>query len=262
MLTDRKARGAGRVFPLSLKTTQLHHSVASRNIMTTASAHLASPVNHVFVDFENVPNVDLTILDSKAANFTLLLGPRQTKLDVALVEKLLAHATSVQLVRLASGGRNAIDFTLVYYVGRAVAADSAGHFNIISKDTGYDPLIEHLRSRNIQAQRHNDFTTLPFTAAAGQLTLISPATAKPKSAPKSKAHVVSLDERETQVLEHLRKTTTTRPRKEKKLLSFLIAYLGHKITETEALTIVKNLCRAGHLAIGEKGEVSYHVGAK
>jgi len=133
------------------------------------------------------------------------------------------------------------------------------NFHLTSKDTGYDPLIEHLRSRNIHAQRHNDFTTLPLTAPAGQLTLNPPAATKPKSAPKSKAPVFSLDDREIQVLEHLRKMTTTRPRKEKKLLSFLIAYLGHKITETEAITIVKNLCRAGHLAMGEKGAVTYHV---
>jgi hypothetical protein len=230
--------------------------------MSTDSARLASPVNHVFVDFENVPRVDLTILGSKVANFTLLLGSRQTKLDVALVEQLLAHAASVQLVRLTSSGRNALDFTLVYYIGRAVAADPAGHFHIISKDTGYDPLIEHLRSRHIHAQRHNDFATLPFTAPARQPTINPPAASKPKSAARSKAPVVSLGEREAKVLEHLRKTTTTRPRKEKQLLSFLIAYLGHKITETEALTIAKNLCRAGHLTIGEKGAVTYHVDAK
>jgi hypothetical protein len=36
------------------------------------------------------------------------------------------------------------------------------NFHLTSKDTGYDPLIEHLRSRNIHAQRHNDFTTLPL----------------------------------------------------------------------------------------------------
>lgn len=89
MATDRKDHAAGRIFPLSLKTRRRHHPVTPRKIMSTASAHPASPINHVFVDFENVPKVDLTILGSKAANFTLLLGPRQTKLDVALVEKIL-----------------------------------------------------------------------------------------------------------------------------------------------------------------------------
>src|SRR5439155_14101082 len=103
-------------------------------------------VNHVFVDFENVHEIDLAIIGSKTVSFTLLLGSRQRRLDVSLVEKLLEHAGSVHLVRLASAGKNALDFALAYYVGRAVAADPTGCFHIVSKDAGYDPLIEHLRS--------------------------------------------------------------------------------------------------------------------
>src|SRR5258706_7373163 len=109
---------------------------------------LPPPVNHVFVDFENVHEIDLAIIGAKAVSFTLLLGSRQTKLDVSIVEKLLEHAASVQLVRLTSTGKNALDFTLAYYVGRAVAADPTGFFHIVSKDAGYDPLIEHLRSQH------------------------------------------------------------------------------------------------------------------
>ncbi len=181
--------------------------------MTTASVKLATTVHYVFVDFENVPKVDLTIFDSKSATFTLLIGPRQTKLDVDLVEKLLEQVAAVQLVRLASGGRNALDFTLVYYVGRAVAADPAGNFHIISKDAGYDPLIEHLRSRNFQARRHDNFNTLPFVNPVELKSNLPITVSKPKSPSKSKLPIVSLDQRETQVLEHLRKATTTRPRK-------------------------------------------------
>src|SRR5436190_7135804 len=114
-----------------------------------STTHLPPPVNHVFVDFENVHKVDLSVIGSKAVSFTLLVGPRQTKLDAALVEKLFEHAVSVELVRLTSSGRNALDFTLAYYVGRAVAADPTGVFHIISKDAGYDPLIAHLRSRHV-----------------------------------------------------------------------------------------------------------------
>src|SRR6266705_1756357 len=126
----------------------------------TTTTHLPPPVNYVFVDFENVHTVDLAVIGSQAVSFTLLVGPRQTKLDASLVEKLFEHAVSVQLVRLTSSGRNALDFTLAYYVGRAVAADPTGYFHIVSKDTGYDPLIEHLRNKHVRAHRHNDFATL------------------------------------------------------------------------------------------------------
>jgi hypothetical protein len=48
-----------------------------------------------------------------------------------------------------------------------------------------------------------------------------------------------------QILKHLRKPSTTRPRTQKRLVSFLIAHLGHKITEVESLALVENLGLAG-----------------
>src|SRR3954462_3190428 len=143
-------------------SSPLARTTFQHGFMPTITPDLPPAVNHVFVDFENVHTVDLTVIGSKTVSFTLLVGPRKTKLDVSLVEKLFEHAASVELVRLTSSGKNALDFTLAYYVGRAVAADPTGLFHIISGDAGYDPLIEHLRSRHISAFRHSSFETLPF----------------------------------------------------------------------------------------------------
>ena len=231
--------------------------------MHTVNSDLPPPVNHVFVDFENVHEIALAVIGSKAVSFTLLLGPRQTKLEVSLVEKLLEHATSVQLVRLASAGRNALDFTLAYYVGRAVAADPTGLFHIVSKDTGYDPLVEHLRSKHIRARRHDDFATLTFAGPARLPAPTPPAAApKLKSQSKPKAQPPSLDGLANQGLENLRKASTTRPRTFKKLVSYLVAQFGNKHTETIVQGLVENLSQAGHLVIGEKGTVTYHLEPK
>lgn len=212
-------------------------------------------MNHIFVDYENVHKVDLAIIGSKAVSFMLLMGPRQTKLDVSLVEKLLEHAASVQLVRLTASGKNALDFALAYYVGRAVVADPIGHFHIVSKDAGYDPLIEHLKGKGISAHRHDSFATLPFAAP------VKPSAAVPrvKSSAKPKIHNPIPNEQEMQVLEHFRNPKATRPRSQKRLVSFLVTYFGRKITETEALGIVEKLQRTGHLAIGENGAVTYTI---
>ena len=226
--------------------------------MPSVTNDLPAPVNHVFVDFENVHKIDLAVIGSKAVSFTLLVGPRQTKLDVSLVEKLFEHAVSVELVRLTSTGKNALDFTLAYYVGRAVAADPTGFFHIVSGDTGYDPLIKHLRSRHISAERHNSFDTLPFAGPAKPATLASlTAAAKPKPQLKPKSQFTTMDEWETRVLEHFRKPSATRPRTQKTLVRFLVAYLGHKITEAEAESLVEHLSQGGHLAIGEKDTIAY-----
>ena len=246
-----------------MKKVEFSSSTKSPHNACMPTHDLPPPVNHVFVDFENVHEIDLEVIGSKSVSFTLLLGSRQTKLDVCLVEKLLAHAVSVQLVRLTASGKNALDFTLAYYIGRAVAADPTGCFHIVSKDTGYDPLIEHLQSKHIPAHRHDSFATLTFTGAAKLPTPAPPgATPKLKAQSKPKVQPFAWDEKAAQVLEHLRKPSTTRPRSETKLLSFLVAHLGHKITEAEALNLVKHLSQAGHLIIGEKGAVTYHLEAK
>jgi PIN domain len=224
---------------------------------------LPPPVNHVFVDYENVHGVDAAVIETKTVHLILLLGPQRTKFDATLVEKLLHHAVNVEMIRLKSSGRNALDFALAYYLGRAVLADPCGHFHIVSKDTGYDPLIEHLRTKHIAARRHDDFTTLTFAAETKLRTPTSSAVAqKPKTRSKPKIQLSILDQPESRVLEHLRKATSTRPRNEKKLISWLIAYLGHKITGTEALNLVKSLSQAGHLIIGEKGVITYHLERK
>ena len=235
-----------------------------------ANIELPPPINHVFVDFENVQDIDLAVIGTKAVSFTLLLGPRQTKLNVPLVEKLMAHAASVQLLRLTSPGKNALDFTLAYYLGRAVLADPTGFFHIVSKDAGFDPLVEHLRSKHVRARRHDSFATLTFAASTKLSAATLPAPApkpkpsalKPKAPAGPKIQLSVLDEREAQVLEHLRKPTTNRPRNKQKLVSCLITHLGHKITETQALDLIHHLSQAGHLVIDEKGAVTYHLEPK
>ena len=218
------------------------------------------PVNHVFVDYENVHKLDLSIIGHKAVSFTLLVGPRQPKLDAALVEKLFEHAASVQLVRLASAGKNALDFILTYYVGRAIAADPTGCYHIVSRDKGFDPLIEHLQSRHISARRYDGFTSLPFAVTGKPPATPRPAAIpKPKTQPKPKAHPPGLDEQAARVLSDLRDSPSPPPRTSTRLVRYVVTQLGHKITDADASNIVEILRKAGHLVIGEKDKVTYHL---
>jgi len=231
--------------------------------MPVIAPDLPPPLNHVFVDFENVHEIDLAVIGNKSVSFTLLVGPGQTRLDACLVEKLFDHATSVQLVRLASIGRNALDFILTYYVGRAVAFDPTGCFHIVSRDTGFDPLIEHLVSKRIDARRHESFATLTVSFSAQRTAPTArTAAAKLKLAAKTRTPRPIPDERTIRVLEHLRKPSATHPKNKKKLVSYLVAFFGRKITETEASNLVERLQHAGHIAIGEKGTVTYRLDLK
>lgn len=205
------------------------------------------PQNHVFVDFENVHQIDVSVIGAKAVNVTLLLGAKQTKLDAGLVEELMEHSASVQLIRLASSGKNALDFALAYYVGRTTSANPGANIHIVSKDTGFDPLVEHLRSRNIPAHRHDSFATLSFSGRA------TTATAAPK------VETARPEDPLTRVLERLRKNVTNRPKKKKTLLSHLKSTLGKDATEAEVANLVEMLCLAGHISIGDRDVVTYFV---
>ena len=53
--------------------------------MPAPPTDLPQPINHVFVDFENVHQIDLSIIGAKSVYFTLLIGARQKKVDAELV---------------------------------------------------------------------------------------------------------------------------------------------------------------------------------
>jgi len=210
--------------------------------MLSPPADLSPSWNHVFVDFENVQVIDFAVLGTKPATYTLLLGAKQGRLDSGLVEELMKRAGSVELIRLTSSGKNALDFALAYYVGRAAVVDPTGHFHIVSKDKGFDPLIEHLKSRRIRAYRHSDFSTLSFSG-------------QPKAATAAPLPEPSLE----RALQHLKKNPNNRPKREKTLVSHLKSMLGKTATESDAKALLGLLKKQGHLKITEKGSVSYHL---
>jgi len=110
----------------------------------------------------------------------------------------------------------------------------------VSKDTGFDPLIEHLRKRHIHARRHDDFTSLTFSTPA-----------KPPAA--------AADELLARVVDHLRKNTGNRPKRKKTLVSHLLAFSGKTATEADIAKLIEELRKAGHISLSDKGAVSYNV---
>jgi hypothetical protein len=230
--------------------------------------HLPPPTNHVFVDFENICEIDPAVLENKNWTFTILLGAAQKKLDVALVEKLLLHAASVRLIRLTSSGKNALDFTLAYYLGQAVAADPTGSFHIISADKGYDPLVQHLQSKRCYVRRHSALAEIippihlkpPAAIPIGNQNQPSlPAKPKPQPQPDRKPRPASED-LHMQALTHLSKTSAARPRTVKTLTRSLKARFD--LTQDAVDLLVQDLSETGRITIDTKTNVvTYQLGS-
>lgn len=204
------------------------------------SLSVAPPTHHVFVDFENVHDVDLAIVGKKTVRLTLLVGAGQHKLPTELVERLLRHTDTAALIRLKSPGKNALDFALAYHVGTAAARDPKGRFHIISKDTGFDPLVEHLREHKIRVRRHADFSTLAIEA--------------PAQPPKLAGQTDSLYDR---AISHLRANAKSRPKNRKTLVRCLKSLTGGTATDFTIESLIQRLASANHLSIGAKDAVVY-----
>jgi hypothetical protein len=211
------------------------------------------PINYVFLDYENVRKFDPKVIGNRTVSFTLLVGAKQPKLPVELVEALLENSASVQLVRLSSSGKNALDFTLTYYLGRAVQADPRAYFHVISKDKGFDPMIEHLRTREIRAKRHEDFSTLTFA--------MPPKADQAASAGKIVKQALTPDESFARALAHLKKNINNRPKRKVTLVKHLTAFIGLGATDAKVEALIKRLNNDGHIKIGSDNAVTYQLKA-
>jgi hypothetical protein len=217
----------------------------------------ATLTHHVFVDFENVPDIDLGLIAGQPAKVTLLIGKQQKKLGLPLVQQIHRLAGQVVLVEVGAAGRNALDMTLACYLGQAVHQSPRDHFHIVSGDKDYDQLISHLRARGQAVQRHGSFTALPFlprsrkTAGAAKP---APAVAKTRPLTGAKAPV----DRRAKVIARLQNPASrNRPASKRALLMHIKASLGKEASDAKADDIMKELCETQVLSIDAKDKIRY-----
>lgn len=213
------------------------------------------PINYVLIDDENVPKLDLSSIEGKTVHVILLLGPKKTMLPVEQMLAMTGHAASTQLIRLEKAGKNALDFALAFYLGRAVQLHPGAYFHVVSKDTDYDSLIEHLKKQHIRINKHADASTLTF----GQPR-------KPAEGPKAPAKPEAASKAPTpkpapfaEILKRLRKQDDKAPKTRKKLISDIRSHLGKDATSAQADEVVLKLKNDGHVSFDENGKATYSL---
>ena len=212
-----------------------------------------TPQNHVFVDVENIKSINPAVLSLKQLVIHLFLGPLDKKLEVEVVEAILMNSHGVRLIRSPKNGKNALDFVLAYHLGQAAMAEPKAYFHILSKDCGFDSLVELLQSKQIKARRHADWDTL-HTA----LTL-KPAIPKSPTPPAAPA-IKPLSPGVEKVLSYLTKSPNNRPKKSATLVRQAKSYLGNDATDAMAESVVEELRRGKKITIDEKGGLTYLLG--
>ncbi len=191
--------------------------------------------NFVLVDFENVQPKDLGLLKDGPFKVKLFLGPNQSKIPVVVASAIQTLGESAEYVILESAGNNALDFHIAYYIGALSASDPSAFFHIISKDTGFDPLIKHLKAKKVFAQRSPCIAEIPY---------FKPPT---PAIPEDQIAIVVAD---------LQRRKASKPRAQKTLLSTMHALFKKELSEQELDRLFKSLCSRGIVKV-DGTKVSY-----
>lgn len=224
--------------------------------------------HHIFVDFENVREADLDLLEGRPIALTLVLGKHQKALSLTMVEALRRlPPEQVTLVQSALSGKNALDFVLACLVGRVVERQAGIAVHVVSKDKGFDALIAHLKERDVQAARYESFTQVPGfkPRASGKAPKPAPkSAAKPPPPPPpakkeaKKKEELSLEERVASLESRLLKANhVPRPRRRSTLGGYIKNHFGAKLTAMQVEETIEELIRRGVVAVLPSGELEY-----
>ena len=191
----------------------------------------------MLIDYENVQPSALAALEKEHFQIIVFVGASQTKVNYEIADTLQRLGPKASYVKIAGNGPNALDFHVAFYIGQLAAADPNSFFHIISKDTGFDPLIAHLKSKKIYACRSKDIGDMPIVKAANS------------KSPAEKLEVV---------VANLKQRGSSRPRTVKTLTSTISSLFQKALGEEELSSLLKALQKHGFVSVNET-KVSYSL---
>jgi len=195
--------------------------------------------NVVLIDFESVQPQSFEGLEQNHYRVLVFVGATQAKLPFEVVSAIHRMGDRAQYVKITGTGPNALDFHIAFYVGQIAAQDPTTFFHIISKDTGFDPLIRHLKTRHIFAARSASIEDMP-QAKVGS-----------KKLARERAEVFA---------ESLRQPKSTKPRTGETLSRHIVAFFKKQaLSNDEVASVMEALRTAGYLNV-VAGKVVYSLG--
>jgi len=193
--------------------------------------------NYLLIDYENVQPKSLSVLNGHPFKVIVFLGANQAKVSVEFASALQTLGSNAEYIQISGSGSNALDFHIAFTVGELSKADPKAYFHIISKDSGFDPLIRYLRKRGIFAHRSKEVADIPILKLSNT-----------KTAP----------EKLEAVIRNLGSRGVGRPRKVRTLSNTINALFLKSLEPAELASLVKALEKQGHISI-EAENVTYHL---
>ena len=193
--------------------------------------------NYLLVDFENVQPKNLAALNGHSFKVIVFVGALQTKVPVEFARALQSLGGNAEYIQVSGSGSNALDLHIAFTIGELSKIEPDAYFHIISKDSGFDPLIKHLKSKRILANRSKSLADVPLLKVM---------------------NARNADERVDAVVKNLASRRTGRPRKVTTLANTINALFLKSLKQEELSALEEALVKQGYISI--KGEdVTYHL---
>ena len=193
--------------------------------------------NYVLIDYENVHPRNLELLVDHPFKVYVFVGQNQAKIPFDLADSMQLLGREAKYIKIAGSGQNALDFHIAYYVGKLAAADPDAYFHIISKDKGFDPLIRHLKERNIRVQREQDLGEIPLLQLPTR---------------------ASTDEKIAAIVKNLGGRGQSRPRKVRTLQNTINSLFTKQLDQQDLNELVNEMKRRKLIVVNEN-HVSYKL---
>lgn len=194
-------------------------------------------IHYVLIDFENVQPESLAGIQQDHFKVLVFVGANQTKIPFKVAQAMQAMGAKAEYVKIAGNGSNALDFHIAFYIGQLAAADPTAFFHIISKDTGFDPLIAHLKAKKILAARETSIRDIPLIKTAVTKT------------PAERLQIV---------LEKLRMPKATKPRTLKTLASHIKSQFQKQLSDADVSDLIDAMSKSGHITVTDT-KIAYNL---
>ncbi len=195
------------------------------------------PINYVLIDYENVQPKNLEILAQYPFEILVFVGSSQTKVSISLAVEMQKLGSRARYIQISGNGSNALDFHIAFYIGQLAEKEPGSYFHIISKDTGFDPLISHLKYQKIRVMRETDLAEIPLLRIS---------------------NTTNSEEQISAIVKNLIGRGQSRPRKLNTLSNTINSLFSEKLNSKEMELILKKLKDKKYISVNDSN-VSYKL---
>ncbi len=243
----------------------------------------------LLIDFENIQEIPLQAIDPASTEVRLYVGKSQNRVPFELASAAQRFGEAFSWHKIAGEGKNNLDFHIAFELGHLSAKGERDcEYVILSKDTGYDHLLEFARGKGIHCRRIRTLGDLypagrkkagavqrPGSAAArsvgGARQSVGPRSATsrqahrdvspsaPPGAAISQGRAVAMDDLESVLILNLQKIAPNkRPRSRGRLSKHLESAFKGKIEPEELRQTIDRLFSKG-LLTEENRRIKYTI---